>query len=217
MPPQKSVFFLSVPLVFGVLGLCLIYMAVKSGSHLSLFTEPSNGEGQIVQKVPDGWKTYSSDEYGYSLAFPASWDFYYLENKDSREDDWLDASVRLYGPEQGAWHILKDGLVISILLARNSETLHLNQWLVQYDQEFDINVKSSEKIVKQGILGVHRVEHCFGCSGQAEIYYFPLDVDEELILMFTVHQANPSAPEGDEYQELADAIYQLFQLPSAGR
>jgi hypothetical protein len=163
--------------------------------------------------IPSGWEIYTSQEFGYSLAYPGVWRIYTLPSELKTGSYWSDVSVSFNGSRQNELsETLQDGITVTIWLFDNNEGLSLSQWLREYDRDWQSlrTVYKSDEVQKQGIKGILREENCMECGGSVMSYYFPI---QKMILLFSLQVSNPDPTTARQYQDVADRVYEHFHLP----
>ena len=159
------------------------------------------------------WKTYRSEEYGYSLLYPLAWIMSVADDEERKKSEWVDLVLWFIGPKQDPRNEpLMDGISIKVWFAQKDDAISLAEWLEKRDAELECRAWDVQAITKQEVLGLRREEGCFGWHLPETSYYIPLE-NRRVVLVFSYSLSNSDpAIEGD-YERLAETAYAHLQLP----
>ena len=104
--------------------------------------------------------------------------------------------------------------MITVLVSPKTDGASPDEWLRQKDARETQVVFRSERVAKQGILGMRWEEARVEGHPPTIRYYFPLQED---VLILAINLASFDSRARKRYQGLAESVYERFRLPSAPR
>ncbi len=104
---------------------------------------PHKKSVQLLKKEVDtsNWKTYTNEEYGFSLKYPKHW--------EKREEFADETSLNISFSEVGQWYNVEGGtenaIVISIHFKDNPSLVHAKELLQRRSEHYDMHIENQIK------------------------------------------------------------------------